>query len=151
MPNTSNSVLEGTTLSVYRYVAKEGKPVGPRDVMRALHFNSPSVAYRHLQKLEDAGLLVKNAYGEYFLEKKTKVKGYHWIGRNLLPNIMLYFYVFLGLFIAEIAVLAVHFSVENYEFIVFFLLGLSITGIAMMFFLIEGIMLIRKIGKASSA
>jgi hypothetical protein len=132
-------------------VAKEGKPVGPRDVMRGVHLNSPSVAYRHLQKLEDAGLLVKNGYGEYFLEKKTKVNGYHWIGRNLLPNVMFYFYFFLGLLIAEIAVLAMHFTVETYEFKVFFLLGFSITGIAMTFFLIEGIMLIRKIGKASNA
>jgi hypothetical protein len=149
--NARDEVLEGTTLSVYLYVAKEGKPVGPRDVLRGVHLNSPSVAYRHLQKLEDAGLLVKNNYGEYFLEKKAKVNGYHWIGRNLLPNIMFYFYLFLGLFIAEIVVLAIHFAVETYEFKIFFLLGLSITGIAMMFFLIEGIMRIRKIRKASNA
>ena len=150
MSNAHDEILEGTTLSVYVYVAKTGKPIGPRDVMRGLHLNSPSVAYRHLQKLEDAGLLVKNNYGEYLLEKKTKVKGYHWIGGNLLPNIMVYFYFFLGLFITEIVVLAIHFAVETYEFKVFFVLGLSITGIAMMSFLIEGIMRIRKIGKTSS-
>jgi len=146
----SNEVLEGTTLSVYVYVAKEGKPIGPRDVMRGVHLNSPSVAYRHLQKLEDSGLLMKNEYGQYFLKKKTKVNGYHWIGRNLLPNVMFGFYFFSGLLIAEIAVLALHFPVENYEFKVFFLIGLSLTGIAMMFFLIEGIMLIRKINKSST-
>jgi DNA-binding transcriptional ArsR family regulator len=129
------------------FVAKKGKPIGPRDVMRGVHLNSPSVAYRHLQKLEDAGLLAKNEYGEYFFKKKAKVKRYHWIGRSLLPNIMFYFYFFLGLFIAEIVVLAMHFTVETYEFKVFFLLGLSITGIAMMFFLIEGILLLRRIGK----
>ena len=131
MSNASDRVLEGTTFSVYVYVAKGGKPIGPRDVMRGLHFNSPSVAYRHLQKLEDAGLLAKNEYGGYFLEKKTKVKGYHWIGRNLLPNVMFSFYFFLGLFITEIVVLAMHFAVETYEFKVFFALGLLITGIAM--------------------
>jgi hypothetical protein len=146
----NNEVLEGTTLSVYVYVAKEGKPIGPRNVMRGVHLNSPSVAYRHLQKLEDAGLLMKNEYGEYLLKKKIRVNGYHWIGRNLLPNVMFYFYFFLGLFIAEIVVLTIHFTVETYEFKVFFLLGLSITGIAMMFFLIEGILLIRKIGKTST-
>jgi DNA-binding transcriptional ArsR family regulator len=148
--NTSDEVLEGTTLSVYVFVAKQGKPIGPRDVMRAVHLNSPSVAYRHLQKLEDARLLVKNRYGEYFLEKKAKVKGYHWIGRNLLPNVMFYFYFFLGLFIAEIVVLVMHFAVETYEFKVFFLLGLTITGIAMIFFLVEGIMRIRKMRRAST-
>jgi DNA-binding transcriptional ArsR family regulator len=147
----SNGILEGTTLSVYVYVAKEGKPIGPRDVMRGVHLNSPSVAYRHLQKLEEAGLLMKNEYGGYLLKKKAKVHGYHWIGRNLLPNVMFYFYFFLGLFIAEIVVLTIHFAVESYEFKVFFLLGLSITGIAMMSFLIEGIMRIRRISKASNA
>jgi hypothetical protein len=149
--NARDGILEGTTLSVYVYVAKEGKPIGPRDVMRGMHLNSPSVAYRHLQKLEDVGLLVENNYGEYSLEKKTKVKGYHWIGRTLLPNIMVYFYFFLGLFITEIVVLAIHFAVETYEFKVFFLLGLSITGIAMMAFLIEGIIRIRRISKVSNA
>lgn len=151
MPTAHDEILEGTTFSVYVYVAKEGKPVGPREVMRGLHLNSPSVAYRHLQKLEDAGFLVKNNYGEYFLEKKTKVKGYHWIGRNFLPNIMFYFYLFLGLFITEIVVLAIHYAVETYEFKVFFFLGLSITGIAMMSFLIEGIRRIRKISTAPNA
>jgi hypothetical protein len=105
------------------------------------------VAYRHLQKLEDANLLTKNGYGEYFLKKKTKVNGYHWIGRNLLPNAMLYFYLFLGLFVTEIIVLAIHFTVETYEFKVFFLLGLSITGVAMIFFLTEGKLLTRKMEK----
>ncbi len=147
MSNISNEVLEGTTLAVYLYVAKEGKPIGPRDVMRGVHLNSPSVAYRHLQKLEDAGLLTKNEYGQYLLKKKTKVAGYHWIGRNLLPNAMLYFYFFLALFVTEIIVLAIHFTVETYEFKVFFLLGLSITGVAMIFFLTEGKSLTRKINK----
>jgi hypothetical protein len=147
LPGVTTEVLEGTTLSVYMYVAKEGKPTGPRDVMRGVHLNSPSVAYRHLQKLEDAGLLAKNEYGEYFLEKKVKVNGYHWIGRNLTPNAMMYFYVFLGLFIIEIIILAIHFTVETYEFKVFFLLGLAITGVAMIFFLTEGKSLTRKLDK----
>jgi DNA-binding transcriptional ArsR family regulator len=142
-------VIEGTTLSVYVYVAKEGKPVGPRDVMRSLDLGSPSVAYRHLQKLEDAGLLMKNEYGEYFLKKKMRVNGYHWIGRRLLPNAMFYFYFFLGLFITEIVVFAIHLAVETYEFKVFFLLGLSITVIAMVLFLKEGLSSIKRIGKRS--
>lgn len=149
MSNGGEGLLEGTTLGVYVYVVKQGKPVGPRDVMRGTHLNSPSVAYRHLQKLEDSGLLTKNEYGEYCLQKKTRVEGYHWIGRNLFPNIMYYFYVFLAILIAEIAVLIIHFGVETYEFKVFFLLGLSITGVAMLFFLIEGLRLIRKLGKTS--
>ena len=139
--------LEGTTLSVYVYAVKEGKPVRPRDVMRGLNLGSPSVAYRHLQKLEDAELLLKNEYGEYFLKKKMRINGYHWIGRRLLPNSMFYFYFFLGLFITENVVLAIHYSVETYEFKGFFALGLSITAIAMILFLKEGLSLTKKISK----
>jgi len=141
---------EGTTFSVYLFVAKEGKPVGPRDVMRGVHLSSPSVAYRHLQKLEDSGLLKKNEYGEYLLRKKRSVNGYHWIGRRLLPNAMFYFYFFLGLFITVIVVFAIHYAVETYDFKVFFALGLSITGIAMILFLKEGLSLTKRIGKTSA-
>lgn len=127
------------------YVAKEGKPLGPRDVMRGVHLSSPSVAYRHLQKLESSGLLKKNDYGEYILKEKARVNGFYWVGRYLLPRNMFYFFFFFGLFILEVVVLAIHYAVETYEFKVFFALGLSITGIAMSFFLLEGIMMLRKI------
>ena len=147
MPNDVNAELEGTTFSVYLFVAKEGKPVGPRDVMRGVHLSSPSVAYRHLQKLEDAELLMKNEYGEYLLKKKMRANGYHWIGRRLLPNAMFYFYFFLGLFLTESVVFAIHYAVEPYDFKVFFVLGLSITGVAMILFLKEGLSLTKKIGK----
>jgi hypothetical protein len=147
LPNDIDAKLEGITFSVYLYVAKEGKPVGPRDVMRGVHLSSPSVAYRHLQKLEDLGLLKKNEYGEYLLKKKMRVNGYHWIGRRLLPNAMFYFYFFVGLFITEIVVFAIHYAVETYDFKVFFVLGLLITGIAMVLFLKEGLSLIKKIEK----
>lgn len=146
MSNGDSLVVEGTTLSVYAFVAKAGKPIGPRDVMRGTGLNSPSVAYRHLQKLEDAGLVTKNEYGEYFLKKKTRIHGFKWLGRNLLPTAMLYFIVFLGLAIAELAVLAIHFEVETYEFKVFILIGLSITLVAMTFFLKEARDLTKKIG-----
>ena len=147
MSNDVSVELERTTFSVYLFVAKKGKPVGPRDVMRGAHLSSPSVAYRHLQKLEDLGLLKKNEYGEYLLKKKMRVNGYHWIGRRLLPNAMFYFYFFVGLFITEIVVFAIHYAVETYDFKVFFVLGLLITGIAMVLFLKEGLSLIKKIEK----
>jgi predicted transcriptional regulator len=72
--------LEGTTFKVYLYVVKDAKPVGPRDVMRGVNLSSPSVACRHLQKLETLGLLQKNAYGEYVVREKANIKGHVWIG-----------------------------------------------------------------------
>jgi hypothetical protein len=145
LPKNGTELLEGTTRNVYIYVAKEGKPLGPRDVMRGVNLSSPSVAYRHLQKLESVGLLKKTVYGEYVLKEKAKIRGFYWVGRKLLPRTMFYFYFFFALFLTEIIVLAIHWPDETYEFKVFFALGLTITGIAMAFFLLEGILMARRL------
>jgi hypothetical protein len=47
-----NQDLERITLKVYLYVMKKGKPVGPRDIIKGVNLSSPSVDYRHLQKLD---------------------------------------------------------------------------------------------------
>ncbi len=51
MTNVNAEQLEGTSLNVYAYVVKEGKSVGPREVMHATGLTSPNVAHWHLQKL----------------------------------------------------------------------------------------------------
>ncbi len=142
MPNQSAERLEGTTLAVYSYVVKQGKPVGTRDVMRGVGLSSPSVAYRHLQKLETLGVLQRNEYGDYMLKAKTKVHGYIWVGRRLLPRMIIYAFIFLSILLAELAILAIHFEVEteNYQFMIFFIIITLITAIAMIIFLIEGIL-----------
>ncbi len=53
----AEDVLKGTTLEIYRYLLKKGKPQGTREVQRALNLSSPSLAVYHLAKLEDAGLI----------------------------------------------------------------------------------------------
>jgi len=137
--------LEGLTLSVYLYVVKKGKPVGPRDVVKGAHLSSPSVAYRHLQKLEDMGFLAKDAYGEYVLKDKARVRGYVWVGRRMVPKMLVYSLIFLGVLIAELVVLALHYSVENYSFKIFFLLLALVTGAAMAVFVAEGLLQRRRI------
>ena len=140
MTKANNDELEGTTLNVYLHVVKKDKPEGPRDVMKALNLSSPSVAYRHLQKLEDLGYLQKNDYGEYIAKNKARIRGYFWLGRRLLPAMWRYSLVFLAIFIVELYVLAVHFPVETYEFKVFFLLLMLITGSALVIFTLEGVL-----------
>ncbi len=54
-------------------MVKEGKPVGPREVVRGANLSSPSTAYRQLQKLESFGLLQKNVYGSYVVKEKASV------------------------------------------------------------------------------
>jgi hypothetical protein len=140
MPNASDEELGGITLNVYLYVVRKGKPVGPRDVMKGAHLSSPSVAYRHLQKLEDLGYLQKNTYGEYITKDKARVRGYIWIGRRMLPKMLVYSVIFMSILIVELIVLAIHYSVENYEFKVFFLLLTLITGFAMGVFAVEALL-----------
>ena len=101
MTSTDIQESEGTTLNVYSYIVKQGKPVGPREVMRGANLSSPSVAYWHLQKLENTGLLEKNGAGEYVVKEKTSISGHIWIGRNLVPRLMCYSLFFLGILIVE--------------------------------------------------
>jgi len=124
---------------------KEDRPLGPRDVMRGLQLSSPSVAYRHLQKLESAGFLKKDEHGEYIVQRKMGLGGFHWVGKSFLPRTMFYFFFFLGLFTTEVVILAIHWQYETYEQFVFFGLGLTITGIALAFFLLEAIKALRKL------
>ncbi len=99
MNKADKEELEGITLDVYLHVLKIGKPVGPREVMKAANLSSPSVAYRHLQKLEDLGYLQKNAYGEYITKNKAHVSGYVWIGKRLMPKMWRYSIVFLAILV----------------------------------------------------
>jgi ABC-type multidrug transport system fused ATPase/permease subunit len=140
VPNPSNEELEGITLNVYLYAVRKGKPVGPRDVMKGANLSSPSVAYRHLQKLEDLGYLQKNSYGEYVTKSKARVRGYIWIGRRMLPKMLVYAIVFMSILIVELFIFALHYSVENYEFKVFFLLLILVTGFSMAVFTVEALL-----------
>ncbi|MBN1784539.1 MAG: hypothetical protein JW815_02250 [Candidatus Bathyarchaeota archaeon] len=145
MSGSETSRLEGVTLKVYLYVVKKKGLAGPRDVMRGVGLSSPSVAYRHLQKLENMGLLTKNESGNYVVTEKVPVRGYVWIGRTLVPNPLVYSIVFLAILITELVVLTIHFSVETEQFKIFFLLLTAITTVALILFLIEGLRMLRRI------
>ncbi len=139
-----DSELEGITLKVYLYVTKKKTPVGTREVTRGLNLSSPSVAYRHLEKLETMNLLQKNQYGEYTVKQRANVAGHTWVGKRLVPKMLLYSTIFAVILIVELAVLALHFSVENFEFKVFFALLILITGLALTVFFVEGLRVNRK-------
>lgn len=144
MANEQSREIEGITLSVYLYVAKKGRPVGPRDVMKGANLSSPSVAYRHLEKLEDFGLLGKNEYGEYFMKGKARVRGYVWIGKRMMPKMLAYSLLFMIILIVELIVFFLHYPVEDFKFAVFFFLLMLITGSAMGVFFIEGLLVRRR-------
>jgi predicted DNA-binding transcriptional regulator len=99
----SKEVLKGTTLEVYRFLLKSTKPVGTRELQRALNFSSSSVATYHLSKLEDAGLLKREAGGftvsRYLLENSVKVS------RFLVPRYFFYAAFAFAVLLIELTVL----------------------------------------------
>ena len=144
MNKAGREKLEGITLDVYLQVLKIGKPVGPREVMKVANLSSPSVAYRHLEKLEDLGYLQKNEYGEYITKDKARISGYIWIGNHLMPKMWRYSIVFFVILLVEAVILVVHYRVETNEFKVFFLLLILITVLAFTVFTVEGFLQIRR-------
>jgi hypothetical protein len=119
--------------------------------MKGASLSSPSVAYRHLEKLEDLGLLEKNEFGEYTVKRKARVAGYMWLGRRLVPKMLAYSLVFLGILIVELVVFGLHYEVETFEFKVFFLLLALITGFAMAVFIVEGLLQRRRFQRSLKA
>ena len=144
MANGVNSDLEGTTFNVYSYVLKETKPVGPRDVMRGANLSSPSVAYRHLQKLEDLGLIEKNEKGRYVIKEKAKISGYLWVGKTLVPRLLFYSLFFTGLLATEVASIAIRYFAHGLPPDMLLMYLTLITAIALALFLIEGLSLRKK-------
>ncbi len=100
--------LNSTLFDTYVFLVKAGKPVGPRDLMRGVNLSSPSVAYRNLQRLIDLGLVAKDEYGNYVVKEKVGMKGYVWVGKTLIPSFAVFGFIFLGVLLAEIAVLIPH-------------------------------------------
>ncbi len=136
--------LEGNTLNVYAYVAKEGRPVGTRDVTRGANLSSPSVAHRHLQKLEALGLIEKNEYGDYVLKQKTNVSGHIWVGRNLVPRLIFYSLFFMGALGSEITIVLVSYLTGAFVIETSFIFLTGMTAVAMILFLAEATSLRRK-------
>ena len=56
-------ILKGTTLRVYRFIYRQGRPMGVHDVQRGLSLSSPSVAQYHIKKLRGAGLIREEQEG----------------------------------------------------------------------------------------
>ena len=134
----SNEELNSTLFDTYVFLIKAGKPVGPRDLMRGINLSSPSVAYRNLQKLVDLGLVAKDEYGNYVVKEKVGLKGYVWVGKTLIPNFAVFGFIFLGVLVAEIAVLVPHLLIGSPIEESFWLLTVVTIGAAAIF-LIEAL------------
>jgi DNA-binding transcriptional ArsR family regulator len=110
----SKEVLRGTTLEVYRFLLKSTKPVGVRELQRALKMSSSSVATYHLSKLEDVGLLKREMGGftvaKYLLENSVKVY------RFLVPRYFFYMFFAIAALIVELTVMRPPVFYQGYAF-----------------------------------
>ncbi len=112
----SNDLLRGTTLEVYRFLLKSNKPVGIRELQRALKLSSPSVATYHLSKLEDAGLL-KRQDGGYTVDRvllENSIK----ISRFLIPRYFFYTIFAFAVLLIELMLLRPSVLTREYVFFV---------------------------------
>jgi len=86
--------LRGKAWKVYWYLLKNGKPVSVREVQRALHFSSPSIANHHLEQLRELGLVQKQEVGgHYVLVSEVKIgvlRHFVKLGKLLFPRYFFY-------------------------------------------------------------
>jgi len=135
--NDIDKELSKTSLRIYMYLLSRNEPIGPRQIMRELGLSSPSLAYYHLKRLEELGLVKRNNNG-YIAVPGLKIEGYIFIGRKLIPRLILYSFIYLGLLIVEIAGLILNLlrgitpTIELIILIIF-------TGMTFLLLLVEGI------------
>jgi DNA-binding transcriptional ArsR family regulator len=109
--------LRGKAWKVYWFLLKNGHPVSVREVQRALHFSSPSVAYHHLEQLRELGLVQKQEIGgHYLLVSEVKIgvlRHYVKLGRLLFPRYFFYAVFSTVFYLAYLLFLMQGFTREN--------------------------------------
>ncbi len=94
-----NKLLKGRTMSVYSLLLTQ-EQLGVREIQRALHFSSPSLALHHLTKLVELGLVEKDIHGEYSVTKVVRAGSlslFVRVGRRLLPRFLFLVTFFIGM------------------------------------------------------
>jgi hypothetical protein len=80
-----------------------------------------------------------------FLKKKTSINGYVWVGKNLLPSLVFYSFFFIGAFAMEVCIMFLSLVVKSLVIETSFLFLTGMTIVAMILFVIEELMLHRKL------
>jgi len=121
------SELKGKTLLVYWHMLKTPTTsVGVREIQRALHFSSPSIATHHLEKLISLGLVDKSGTGEYYITQEVKVgllRFFTRLGRFLVPRYLFYSVWFSTMLIVYLTFYRHDGSVHNMVAVIFGVLG----------------------------
>jgi hypothetical protein len=109
--------LRGKAWKVYWLLLKTGKPVGVREVQRALRFSSPSIAFHHLEQLRELGLVQKQEIGgHYSLVGEVKIgvlRHYVKLGKLLFPRYFFYALFSTMFYVLYLTILFSGFSRDN--------------------------------------
>ncbi|XHH09379.1 MAG: hypothetical protein ACFCUE_01790 [Candidatus Bathyarchaeia archaeon] len=115
--------LRGKAWKVYWFLLKNGEPVSVREVQRALHFSSPSIANHHLEQLRELGLVAKQEVGgHYVLVSEVKIgvlKHYVKLGKLLFPRFFFYALFSSVFYLAYVMLLVTEFNRDNLFIILF--------------------------------
>jgi DNA-binding transcriptional ArsR family regulator len=121
--NDLEYALRGKAWKVYWFLLKTGAPVSVREVQRALHFSSPSVANHHLEQLRELGLVQKQEVGgHYYLVSEVKIgvlRHYVKLGKLLFPRYFFYAVFSTTFYVAFLLFLLQGFTRENLFIIAF--------------------------------
>jgi DNA-binding transcriptional ArsR family regulator len=128
--NELEYALRGKAWKVYWLLLKNGEPVSVREVQRALHFSSPSIANHHLEQLRELGLVQKQEIGgHYVLVSEVKIgvlKHYVKLGKLLFPRFFFYALFTTVFYLAYVMFLVTAFNRDNLFIIMF---GAIVCGI----------------------
>ncbi|MCE4611278.1 MAG: helix-turn-helix domain-containing protein [Desulfurococcales archaeon] len=91
---TSRVRLSEVQLRVYVYMLEKGRPLGVRELSRALDL-PPSTVHYTLRRLEDLGLVASTPEG-YRVSRLIDVEGFLYIRGRLVPRLLVYASFFLG-------------------------------------------------------
>lgn len=115
--------LRGKAWKVYWLLLKNGRPMSVREVQKALHFSSPSVAQHHLEQLRELGLVQKqDVGGHYTLVSEVKIgvlRHFVKLGRILFPRYFFYAVFSTSFYLIYLLLLMQGFARENLFIIVF--------------------------------
>ncbi|MBA7495847.1 hypothetical protein ES702_06443 [subsurface metagenome] len=115
--------LRGKAWKVYWLLLKNGCPMSVREVQRALHFSSPSVAHHHLERLCELGLVQKQDIGgHYSLVSEVKIgvlRHFVKLGKLLFPRYFFYAVFSTVFYMAYLTMLMQNFTRENLFIIIF--------------------------------
>ena len=109
--------LRGKAWKVYWLLLRSGREMSVREVEKALHFSSPSVAHHHLEQLCQLGLVEKQKFGgNYRLVGEVKIgvlRHFVKLGRLMFPRYFFYAVFSSAFYIAYLTILIKTITTES--------------------------------------